>query len=121
MLCPVMGGDAWGWLVLNVQPAESRGSIKLLANERAWQMHLASQVPVLALHVPIRLLSVVPQKPCEGTKAPVLAAAALPAPAIIIIVEQTPVSTHRRWLLVPSLPRAMLVSVFVWLRQGKGQ
>jgi len=51
----------------------------------------------------------------------VLAAATLPAPAIIIIVEQTPVSTHRRWMLVPSLPRAMLVSVFVWLRKGKGQ
>ena len=102
--------------------SNAMASIKLLDKKRAWQTHPASHIHAFHPHIPIRLLPVVPQKPCVGTKAPVLAAT-LPAPDIIIIVEQTlmpaVVSTHRRRMLLASPPRAMLVCVCVVARRKR--
>ena len=93
-----------------------------LARRERLQTHPASHIHAFHPHVPMRLLPVVPQKPCGETKAPVLAAT-IPVPDTIIIVEQTlkpaVLSTHRRWVLLPSPPRAMLVCVYVVVRRKR--
>ena len=103
VLCPVEN-DAGGVVVIEDPMRDGQCQEKSVAD--APHFHFHALVP----HVPSRFLSVVPQKPCGKAKAPVLAAT-LPTPDIIIIVEQTltpAVSTHRRWMLLPSPPGAML-------------
>lgn len=113
VLCPV-GNDACGVISIEDPMREIQCQEKKSVVD-ASHLHIYALVP----YVPSRILSDVPQKPSGKAKAPVLAATPL-APDIIIIVEQTltpAVSTHRRWMILPSSSRAILECVCAVMRE----